>query len=129
MQLDPTPHYCVAIHRSLDLGSMARAKSPLNRHQKSFPSLITAASKASLNENTKVLGLDLERKTAALESRVAEVAFTLSQRRQRQEFYAAIKADSIHDAGFQLKSLSSTDISEFPTTADAVKPIMLVSSG
>jgi acyl transferase domain-containing protein/acetyl esterase/lipase/acyl carrier protein len=99
--------------------------------QVSFHLPIAGTSKTSLIENARVLGAYLGRKATDLGScRLADVAFTLSQRRQRHKYLASVTADTIEGAAQALGSLSESEISELLISEPGTgTPIVFVFSG
>ncbi|RYP57380.1 hypothetical protein DL769_009517 [Monosporascus sp. CRB-8-3] len=95
----------------------------------SFPLLLTAASEASLLETGRTLGVYLGQKAADLNIRVADVAFTLNKRRQRQKYFTSIKADTIEGAVKQLLSLGRSNVAELPAASDSPRAVVFTFSG
>ncbi|KAH8697261.1 hypothetical protein BGW36DRAFT_296668 [Talaromyces proteolyticus] len=99
--------------------------------QISFHLPVTATSKTSLVENAKALGEYLDQKASGSNSLLlADVAFTLSQRRQRHKYSASVTADTLKGAVQALKSLGESEIFELPTSGPGTgTPLVLVFSG
>ncbi|KAK8079489.1 hypothetical protein PG997_007307 [Apiospora hydei] len=94
----------------------------------SYPFLVTAASTASLLETAKSLGLYLER--IPKDRSFADIAYTLSHRRQRQRHQAVMKASTIEEAARLLQSISSADVVQVPIHVGvAPRPVVLAFSG
>lgn len=97
----------------------------------SFPLLITAKSKASLIENARVLSAYLGRKAGDTNMHLADIAFTLNQRKQRHKYMAFVTTDTIKGAAQLLGSLNQAQISELPISDEASPQpaLVLVFSG
>ncbi|GAW14687.1 hypothetical protein ANO14919_040900 [Xylariales sp. No.14919] len=94
-----------------------------------YPFLITAACEVSLLETAQTLGGYIEQTSKHPDVRLADIAFTLNQRRQRHKFFASVKAKTAKEAACLLKSLSASDILQLPDSSGASKPIVLAFAG
>ncbi|RYP89869.1 hypothetical protein DL770_004021 [Monosporascus sp. CRB-9-2] len=115
-------------------GAVAVADAPKTEESSSlplisFPLLLTAASEASLLETGRTLGVYLDRKATELNIRLADVAFTLNKRRQRQKYFTSVKADTIEEAVRLLLSFSRSNVSELPAASDPPRAVVFTFSG
>lgn len=101
---------------------------PMGASSLSYPLLVSASSKSSLIDTARTLGTYLDQKTGDSNVRVADVAFTLVQKRQRQKYFATVQASSMRNAARSLQSLEVSQILE-SSASDKPKPVVLVFSG
>lgn len=94
----------------------------------SYSLVVSASCKASLIDTSRSLGTYLNQKLGDPSTRLADIAFTLNQKRQRQKYFAAFQADSIGSAARSLQSLQVSSILEAPTS-DKPRPVVLAFSG
>ncbi|KXX79217.1 Conidial yellow pigment biosynthesis polyketide synthase [Madurella mycetomatis] len=95
----------------------------------SFPLLMSADSEQSLRQNAGALANYLRSSTAA-HSSLADVAFTLNERRQRLKYFASITARNVQVAVSQMHNMArSLDASSVFQIPPHVKPAVLVFSG
>lgn len=101
---------------------------PTGASSLSYPLLVSASSKSSLIDTARSLGTYLDQRIGDSNVRVADVAFTLDQKRQRQKYFATVQASSMRDAARSLQSLELSQVLE-SSASDRPKPVVLVFSG
>lgn len=94
----------------------------------SYPLLVSASCKASLVDTARSLGTYLNQKLGDPNLRIADVAFTLNQKRRRRKYIATVQADNIESAARSLRSLDVSKIFEV-STSERSKPVVLAFSG
>lgn len=98
----------------------------------SYPLLVSASSTTSLVGTARKLGEYLDQNMGSAHMRIQDLAFTLNQKRQHQRFFVSIKVDTVEEAAQRLRSLSASDMSQFPAAASTTassKPVILAFSG
>lgn len=95
----------------------------------SYALLVSASCVESLVENTQSLAQYLQQNSQNSDLRVADLAFTLSQRRQHQKYFAYVKAERISEAAKRLQMVTASDVTEFPPPFPASESIVLTFSG
>ncbi|KAK7719021.1 Type I Iterative PKS [Diaporthe eres] len=94
----------------------------------SYPLIISASCKASLIDTARSLRTYLSQKSGGPSMQIADIAFTLNQKRQRQKYFATLRADSTASAARSLQSLEVSSILEV-STSDKSRPVVLAFSG
>lgn len=116
---------CCSAPQTFDRDVEAR---PTGASSLSYPLLVSASSKPSLIDTAKSLGTYLDQRIGDSNVRIADVAFTLDQKRQRQKYFATVQASSMRDAARSLQSLEVSQVFE-TSASDKPKPVVLVFSG
>lgn len=115
---------CTAPQKSaLDRGAGSTITSSL-----SYPLLVSASCKASLVDTARSLGTYLNQKLGDPRLGIADVAFTLNQKRRRQKYVATVQADDIESAAQSLLSLDVSKAFEV-STSEKPNPVVLAFSG
>lgn len=115
---------CTAPQKSaLDRGAGSTITSSL-----SYPLLVSASCKASLFDTAMSLGTYLNQKLGDPSLRIADVAFTLNQKRRRQKYVATVYADNIESVARSLRSLDVSKALEV-SPSEKPKPVVLAFSG
>lgn len=94
----------------------------------SYPLLVSASCKASLVDTARSLGTYLNQKLGDPSLRIADVTFTLNQKRRRQKYIATVQADNIESAARSLRSLDVSKAFE-ASLSERSKPVVLAFSG
>lgn len=92
----------------------------------SYDLFISAFSSTSVIENAKKLSAHLESNAGVID--LADLAFTLNQRRQRQKYFACVKVETTHEAARRLRLLTPADVMELRPSS-STRSVVLTFSG